>query len=253
MIWEKSPGDSGTAILYIGEVHNPLFVEEYSAAIDQILSDRNIRSLVLASRHEKIWCMGLDIQWIMEQYRTGDREAVKRFFRDGNRALFLRMLEIPLVSIAAITGHAYANGMMLALYCDYRFMRSDRGYFCLPEAGMGLADAFTPSMTKLMEKRYDPFIRDVMIPAAKKVAASELAEKKIIDLACPRREAAMESALGLAREISADRDLFERILDQRKKWSLPVIEAIEKDDENAFDHIINRFWSLMEKMGRKTS
>jgi enoyl-CoA hydratase/carnithine racemase len=249
MTWEKPANDNRTAILYIDHVHNPSSVKEFSSAIDEILADGHVRSVVLASRHEKNWCIGMDIPWIMEQYRSGSRAAMKELFISGTRSMFLGLLTIPLVSMAAITGHTYGNGVMLALHCDIRFMRSDRGYFCLPEAGMDLADAFTPSGLKLMEARYDPFIKDVMIPTAKKVTAAELAEKHIIDRACATREAVMESALARAREISADDGLYRNILEDRKRWSLPVIEVMQRDDEAAFDYIIDKFWKLMGRMG----
>ena len=249
MIWEKAPGDNRTAVLYMDHVHNPDTVKTITGAIDEIVSDGNIRSVVLASRHDKNWCTGLDIPWIMAQYKAGDREAIKHFFMSGAKSVFLRLLEIPVVTIAAITGHTYGNGVIIALLCDTRIMRSDRGYFCLPEASMGLEDAFTPSMLKLMDLRYDPFIREVMIPTAKKFAAPELVDKKIVDLACDSREAVMEAALARAREISSDDAVYRSILDDRKKWGTPVIEAIKTEDDPAFDHIIGRFWDLMTKMG----
>ena len=48
--------------------------------------------------------------------------------------LFARVLAFPRITVAAINGHAFAGGGMLALAHDFRVMRSDRGYFCLPES-----------------------------------------------------------------------------------------------------------------------
>ncbi len=249
MIWEKAGNDYRTAVLYIDHVHNPAVVKKLTAALDQIISDSSIRCVVLASNHEKNWCIGLDIPWIMEQYKAKNRAALKDFFVEGTRSIFLRLLTIPVVTIAAITGHAFGNGVMMALHCDFRFMRSDRGYFCLPEAEMDLTDAFTPSGLKLMDVHYDPFIKEVMIPTAKKVTASELLDKKIIDRACISREAVMTDALARAGEISASDELFNKIIKDRIKWSQPVIDVINRDDEAAFDYIIDKFWKLMLKMG----
>ena len=249
MIWEKAGNDRKTAVLYIDHVHNPAVVKNITAALDEIISDGNIRCVVIASNHEKNWCIGLDIPWIMEQYKTDNRAALKDFFVEGTRSIFLRLLTAPFVTIAAITGHAFGNGVIMALHCDIRLMRSDRGYFCLPEAEMDLTDAFTPSSLKLMDVHFDPFIREVMIPTAKKVGAAELLDKKIIDLACESREAVMKSALERAAEISSSDELYNKIIDGRKKFSLPVIEIIKRDDEAAFDYIIEKFWKLMLKMG----
>jgi len=231
-------------------VHNPSSVKDISGSLDEILDDGGIRCVVLSSKHAKNWCIGLDIPWIMQQYKDKNREAMKEFFVGGTKAIFLRLLEIPLVTIAAINGHTYGNGVMVALHCDLRFMRSDRGYFYLPEAEMGFSeDVFTPSGIRLMDVRYDSFIREVMIPTAKKITAAELLDKKIIDHASTDREAVLSDALARAVEISSSEDIYCKILENRKIWSGPVIDAIKNEDEAAFDNIIEMFWNLMVKMG----
>jgi enoyl-CoA hydratase/carnithine racemase len=66
---------------------------------------------------------------------AGDGE--RDFVSDVHR-LFARLLLFPAVVIAAINGHAFAAGAMLASAHDFRVMRDDRGYWCLPEADLGL-------------------------------------------------------------------------------------------------------------------
>ena len=44
-------------------------------------------------------------------------------------------------------GHVYAAGGLLALAHDYRIMREERGWFCLPEINLPLP--FTVSMIEL--------------------------------------------------------------------------------------------------------
>ena len=44
-----------------------------------------------------------------------------------------RLLTFPLVTIAAINGHAFAGGMMLALACDFRIMTSGKGMLSMNE------------------------------------------------------------------------------------------------------------------------
>jgi len=65
--------------------------------------------------------------------------------------LFARVLALDVPTVAAINGHAFAAGAMLALAFDVVLMREDRGYFCLPEADLGLP--FTPGMNALITSR----------------------------------------------------------------------------------------------------
>jgi enoyl-CoA hydratase/carnithine racemase len=43
------------------------------------------------------------------------------------------VLIAPVPTVAAINGHAFGAGSMLAIAHDFRVMRVDRGYYCFPE------------------------------------------------------------------------------------------------------------------------
>ena len=64
------------------------------------------------------------------------------------------MLALPLITVAALQGHTFAAGAMLSLAHDFRVMRADRGFWCLPEADIGIP--FTPGMSALIQARLAP-------------------------------------------------------------------------------------------------
>ncbi|HTA32823.1 MAG TPA: enoyl-CoA hydratase/isomerase family protein [Solirubrobacteraceae bacterium] len=92
---------------------------------------------------------GLDLDWMGAAPPGGAAEVLH-----GLHALLARLLVFPTATVAAINGHAFAAGAMLALACDARVMREDRGYFCVPEVDLGLP--FTPGMTALLKARLSP-------------------------------------------------------------------------------------------------
>jgi len=57
-------------------------------------------------------------------------------------------------------------GALLALAHDWRFMRADRGYFCLPEIDARIP--FRPGMTALLRSRLAPdTLRDVVLTGSR--------------------------------------------------------------------------------------
>ena len=69
-------------------------------------------------------------------------------FVDEVHRIFGRILAFPGITVAAINGHAFAAGAMFATAHDFRVMRDDRGYWCLPEVDLGLP--LTPAMTAVI-------------------------------------------------------------------------------------------------------
>jgi enoyl-CoA hydratase/carnithine racemase len=69
-------------------------------------------------------------------------------------ALLVKMLALAMPTVAAVTGHAFGGGAILAMAHDWRVMRADRGYFCFPEVDIRLR--FTPGMAALIQAKLTP-------------------------------------------------------------------------------------------------
>ncbi|KAF9223482.1 ClpP crotonase [Gyrodon lividus] len=62
------------------------------------------------------------------------------FFADIANPLYARLLTYPIPTIAAVNGHCFAGGFMLALCCDYRVMTDGsrrRAWMCMNEIHFG--------------------------------------------------------------------------------------------------------------------
>lgn len=68
--------------------------------------------------------------------------------------LFTRVLTFSLPTVAAVNGHTFGAGAMLAIAHDYRIMREDRGYYCFPEVDINIP--FTPGMAALIQAKLSP-------------------------------------------------------------------------------------------------
>jgi enoyl-CoA hydratase/carnithine racemase len=121
------------------------FVDELHAALDVVAATETATALVTVGA-QKHYSNGFDIDFLASL--SGD-ELVE--FMDRALRLLTRLLTFPVPTAAAINGHAFGIGAMLALAHDRRVMRPDRGWFCLPEIDLGME--FHPVMLALVTHR----------------------------------------------------------------------------------------------------
>ena len=138
----------------------------------------------------KFYSNGLDLDFM-----TSHPDASESNLRDVH-ALFARMLAFPAPIVAAVGGHAFAAGAMLALAHDLIVMRGDRGYFCLPE--VDLAIPFTAGMNALIRSRLPIATTHEAMTTGRRyggedalaagIVAATAAEGEVVDVAVARAE-----------------------------------------------------------------
>ncbi len=96
----------------------------------------------------RFWSNGLDLDWLFA-HADQQRDSVVSV-----HTLYARLLTLPVVTVAALQGHTFAAGAMFSLAHDIRVMRADRGFWCLPEADIGIP--FSPGMSALVQARLTP-------------------------------------------------------------------------------------------------
>jgi Delta3-Delta2-enoyl-CoA isomerase len=218
--------DAHVAILTMNNADNrfnPIFLEAYLKALDDIQGLTDATTLVVTAADEKIFSNGIDLEWLVPVIQRKDAESAKRFFYLLN-ALFKRIVTYPLVTIAAINGHAFAGGAIMACAFDFRFMRSGRGFFCFPEVDLGIP--FLPGMNALLKKAMPLYMVEEMQYTGVRLTAEACEAHHIIKKACPIEDL-MQQALAFAKTINKKRAV---VAQMKARLNQPIVHAIEVED-----------------------
>ncbi|MDH4291532.1 MAG: enoyl-CoA hydratase/isomerase family protein, partial [Dehalococcoidia bacterium] len=125
--------DEHVALLTMNESKfNMTSLTEFLSVLNEVEKDTDAKALIVRSSDEKIWSTGLDLEWLLPLAKKGEK-SVTDVFIARLIELFRMILLYPMITVAAITGHAFAGGAVLACCFDFRFMRKGRGYLCFPE------------------------------------------------------------------------------------------------------------------------
>ncbi len=218
--------DENVAILTMSSGENrfnPDFLTELMTRFDEIEQQTDARVLVVKSAHEKIFSNGIDLEWLLPYIQKRDAKRCKDFFYQLND-VFKRVLTYPLVTIAAINGHVFAGGAILSGAFDFRFMRADRGYFCLPEVDLGIP--FLPGMNALLQKAIPSYKLDEMQLTGRRLTADECEAHHIVARACHVDEL-MSVVMEFAKQLNKERAVLAELKLRRAK---PILHAIDVED-----------------------
>ncbi len=153
-------------------VFNPDTLASTHRFLDEVEADSSVECVYLTGEG-KNFSQGLDLEYLM-----ANLEVFPQFVIDTMR-LAARLMTFPVPVVAIVNGHAFGLGAMLVLASDYAVMRSDRGFFCLPEIDIGMTLAVR--MNALVTAKMNPkALRDTLLTGARIDAARAL-ELNIID------------------------------------------------------------------------
>jgi len=222
--WKKEGTVAVVTLSNGANFQNLNFSTRMNEIFDEVLADDGVYALVLTSDDVKNFSQGVDIEWLGQRLQEKDFESMKAFMYATNR-VFKRLLQMPLPTIAAINGHAFGNGAMLACACDFRFMKRDRGYFCFPEVDISIP--FLPGMIAFVRKAMPEYKFNELKLTGKRVGADELEQHHIIEKASANVEELMTDALGFAATFQKKRGIFG---EHKKRMHKAIIEVMEKED-----------------------
>jgi Delta3-Delta2-enoyl-CoA isomerase len=168
---------------------HPVRLTEINAALDEVEAADGPKAVVTTGAG-KFYSNGLDLDFMASHPAASESNL-----RDVH-ALFARLLAFPAPIVAAVQGHAFAAGAMLAIAHDLIVMRGDRGYFCLPELDLGIP--FTAGMNALIRSRLLIATAHEAMTTARRyggedaraagIVAATAGEGEVLDVACARAE-----------------------------------------------------------------
>jgi enoyl-CoA hydratase/carnithine racemase len=161
---------------------------------------------LVSTAQGKYWSNGLDLEWMATQ---GERAPA---FLTRVHGLLARVLEMGVPTVAALQGHTFAAGAMLALAHDDRVMRADRGYFCLPEIDIGLP--FSPGMSALIAARLSPRAAHEAMTTGRRYGGTDAANAGLVEDAVEASEV-LPRALARAEALTGKNPDTLRVIKQQ--------------------------------------
>jgi enoyl-CoA hydratase/carnithine racemase len=175
---------------------NRSFVTALGGALDEVERSSGAAALVTTGS-DKFFSNGLDLDWLM-----GDGGSEGPAFIVDFLQLLGRFLALPLPTAAAINGHAFAGGAMFALTHDFRVMRGDRGFFCLPEIDLGMPLA--PGMNALITGKLGTRVAADLLLTGRRIGGEECVRLGVVDEAVELAEVLPRSVAHVEHLASKD-------------------------------------------------
>lgn len=189
---ERGKDSAEILILDLGDGENRFtheWLAEVSAALDEAEAAPGPKALVTRARG-KFFSNGLALDWLIAN--PDQRPDYLTTVHD----LFARVLLLPMPAICAVQGHCFAAGAMLQLSHDFTVMRSDRGFWCLPEVDLGLP--FTHAMNDLILARLPKRTAHEAMTTGRRYTGPDAKNAGIVDSCADSEEAVFEAAVGIA-------------------------------------------------------
>jgi enoyl-CoA hydratase/carnithine racemase len=175
---------------------NPTWVASVNALLDEVEATAQAGPkppALVTTAQGKIWSNGLDLEWLAANLKDANA------FLAEVHALFARVLTLGVPTVAALQGHTFAAGAMLALAHDQRVMRADRGYFCLPEVDINIP--FSHGMNALIMARLPIAAAHEAMTTGRRFGGTDALDAGIVNAAVGEQEV-LAHALALAAPLA---------------------------------------------------
>jgi enoyl-CoA hydratase len=206
---------------------HPDLVREVMQVLDEVEAQDEVGALVLTSQDAKFFSTGLDLAWLMEH--QGDPRAVGGYLLAVNR-LFLRCTLYPKPTVAALNGHTFAAGLFWAAHLDFRFMRQDRGWICLPEVDINIP--LLPGMIAICQATMTPQAFRRLYYTGERLTGPQAVEAGFVDGVLSAEQLlphCVQFAAGLARKRTRT------YAEMKRRIREPIARLLEHEDPKVFE------------------
>ena len=213
------------ALVTMGEADNKLnigMVQSLLETLDKIEKETAALTLVVRSGHSHIWTNGFDIDWIRASLEKGNRAEVKQFLV-MDLQLRRRLLTYPLITIAALNGHTFGGGAVFSCCFDFRFIRSDRGFFCIPVIDRQYP--ILPGTRELLRSVFPAYVIKDLILTGRRLTGLECVSSHVVSAAFGNEEM-MDRVMAFAAGLNKSRGI---VGEMKKVLNGPIIELIDRD------------------------
>lgn len=158
-------------------VVNPSLISSLSKAVSIVEQKDHPKSLIITAVG-KFFSNGLDLAYMQSHSGPESTKMIESFWR-----LLARILVLNCRTVAAFNGHAFGAGLFLGLACDFRVMRTQRGYLNFPELnlGMRLAKGFAEL---IKAKVCSPLVWREGVLTGKRYSSGDALQAGLIDQEC---------------------------------------------------------------------
>eukprot|EP00794_Sanderia_malayensis_P000261 gene261-883_t len=209
---------------------NTEFINNLHEALDEVESCPEVEALITTGgAGEKFFSNGLDLDFLQQ---SDDHEAAG-FMRDYSK-LMARFLTFPMPTVAAINGHAFAGGGILAMAHDFRVMREDKGWICLNEIRLRLR--FPPGLCEMLAAKSNNQ-RSLLdfFAFGRRYTGPEALSNHLVDLTC-KSEDLVGNAILLA-EKTVSNEQFDRATLRTMKLDLYKDSVSELTRDYTFEDL----------------
>jgi enoyl-CoA hydratase len=128
---------------------NKTVIEELSSALDEVMSNKEIKSAIITGAGPKAFVAGADIS----EFLSLDISGGKALAQKGQEMVFNKIENCPKPVVAAVNGFALGGGCELAMSCHFR-LASENAKFGQPEVNLGLIPGYggTQRLVQLIGK-----------------------------------------------------------------------------------------------------